>query len=81
MSTMPSKGELKRNLKALKDRLDERPMDLDARMRTARTYRLLERGPDAVAHYAAVARYLSLAGHPLQAIAVLKELLQVDPQH
>ena len=35
-------------------------------------------GNDAVAHYGAVARYLSLAGHPLQAIAVLKELLEVN---
>jgi CRP-like cAMP-binding protein len=81
MSTMPSRAELKRNLKLLKERLDERPMDLDARMRIARTYRLLHDGKDAVAHYGAVARYLSLAGHPLQAIAVLKELLQVDPRH
>jgi CRP-like cAMP-binding protein len=78
---MPSKSELKKNLRALQERLQERPMDLDARMRVARTYRLLHRAEDAVAHYAAVARYLSLAGHPLQAIAVLKELLQVDPKH
>lgn len=81
MSTMPSKAELKKNLKLLKERLEERPMDLDARMRIARTYRLLNDGNDAVAHYGAVARYLSLAGHPLQAIAVLKELLQVNAQH
>ena len=78
---MPSRSELKRNLKLLKERLDERHMDLDARMRIARTYRLLHEGKDAVAHYGAVARYLSLAGHPLQAIAVLKELLQVDHRH
>ena len=81
MSTMPSKAELKKNLQLLKERLDERPMDLDARMRIARTYRLLGDGNDAVAHYGAVARYLSLAGHPLQAIAVLKELLQVNAHH
>ena len=81
MSDGPSKGELKKNLKLLKERLEEHPMDLDARMRMARTYRLLDKRTDAVAHYAAVARYLSLAGHPLQAIAVLKELLQVDPKH
>lgn len=81
MSEIPSKAELKKNLRALQERLQERPMDLDARMRVARTYRLLGRVDDAVAHYAAVARYLSLAGHPLQAIAVLKELLQVDPKH
>ena len=78
---MPSRGELKRNLKLLKERLELRPMDLDARMRTARTYRLLGDGNDAVAHYGAVARYLSLAGHPQQAVAVLKELLQVDSRH
>ncbi|MDP2344091.1 MAG: cyclic nucleotide-binding domain-containing protein [Deltaproteobacteria bacterium] len=81
MSTMPSKAELKKNLKLLKERLEERPMDLDARMRIARTYRLLNDAVDAVAHYGAVARYLSLAGHPLQAIAVLKELLQVNAKH
>jgi CRP-like cAMP-binding protein len=80
-SGIPTKSELKKNLKLLKERLEERPMDLDARMRIARTYRLLDKKSDAAAHYAAVARYLSLAGHPLQAIAVLKELLQVDPQH
>lgn len=56
-------------------------MDLDARMRIARTYRLLEQPKDAVAHYGACARYLSLGGHPLQAVAVLKELLQVEPTH
>lgn len=78
---MPSKGELKRNLKLLKERLESRPMDLDARMRIARTYRLLNDASEAVAHYGAVARYLSLAGHPLQAVAVLKELLQVDARH
>ena len=81
MATMPSKSELRRNLKQLHERLDENPMDLDARMRVARTFRLLSKAGDAVKHYAAVARYLSLAGHPLQAIAVLKELLQVDPAH
>ncbi len=79
--SMPSKSELKKNLRMLQEALRDRPMDLDARMRVARTYRLLGRKDDAVAHYAAVARYLSLAGHPLQAIAVLKELLQVDPKH
>lgn len=78
---LPSKSELKKNLRTLQEVLREHPMDLDARMRVARTYRLLGRKDDAVAHYAAVARYLSLAGHPLQAIAVLKELLQVDPKH
>lgn len=79
--SLPSKSELKKNLRTLQEVLREHPMDLDARMRVARTYRLLGRKDDAVAHYAAVARYLSLAGHPLQAIAVLKELLQVDPKH
>ena len=78
---MPSKAELKKNLKLLRERLEERPMDLDARMRIARTFRLLNDADDAVAHYGAVARYLSLAGHPLQAIAVLKELLQVNARH
>jgi CRP-like cAMP-binding protein len=81
MSTMPSKSELKKNLKLLKELLESRPMDLDARMRIARTYRLLDDTSDAVAHYGAVARYLSLAGQPLQAIAVLKELLQIAPRH
>jgi CRP-like cAMP-binding protein len=81
MSTMPSKSELKKNLKLLKGLLEARPMDLDARMRLARTYRLLDDVDEAVAHYGAVARYLSLAGNPLQAIAVLKELLQIAPKH
>jgi len=56
-------------------------MDLDARMRMARTHRLLGEKKKAVAHYRTVARYLSLSAQPLQAIAVLKELLQVDPKH
>lgn len=81
MTGMPSRAELKKNLRLLQERLEERPMDLDARMRMARTFRLLEAPKEAVAHYGAVARYLSLGGHPLQAIAVLKELLQVDPTH
>jgi CRP/FNR family cyclic AMP-dependent transcriptional regulator len=81
MSTLPSKSELKKNLKLLKELLEARPMDLDARMRIARTYRLLGDDDEAVAHYGAVARYLSLAGNPLQAIAVLKELLQIAPRH
>lgn len=81
MPSMPTKSELKKNLKALKGRLERRPMDLDARMRMARTHRLLGDKKQAVAHYRSVARYLSLAGQPLQAIAVLKELLQVDPKH
>jgi CRP-like cAMP-binding protein len=81
MTGMPSRAELKKNLRLLQARLEERPMDLDARMRMARTFRLLEAPKEAVAHYGAVARYLSLGGHPLQAIAVLKELLQVDPTH
>lgn len=81
MPSMPTKTELKKNLKALKGRLERRPMDLDARMRMARTHRLLGEKKQAVAHYRSVARYLSLAGQPLQAIAVLKELLQVDPRH
>ena len=66
MAKMPTKSELKRNLKALKKRLEKRPMDLDARMRMARTHRLLSDKKPAVAHYRAVARYLSLSGHPLQ---------------
>jgi CRP/FNR family transcriptional regulator, cyclic AMP receptor protein len=81
MPSMPTRVELKSNLKALKRCLERRPMDLDARMRMARTHRLLGERRGAVAHYRAVARYLSLAGQPLQAIAVLKELLQVDPRH
>jgi CRP-like cAMP-binding protein len=81
MTGQPSRAELKKNLRLLQERLEERPMDLDARMRMARTWRLLESPKEAVAHYGAVARYLSLGGHPLQAIAVLKELLQVDPTH
>lgn len=81
MTGMPSRAELKKNLRLLQERLEERPMDLDARMRMARTFRLLEAPKEAVAHYGAVARYLSLGGHPLQAVAVLKELLQVDPTH
>src|SRR5688500_17006729 len=79
--SMPTRTELKKNLKALKQRLEKRPMDLDARMRMARTHRLLAEKRHAVAHYRAVARYLSLAGQPLMAIGVLKELLQVDPRH
>ncbi len=78
---MPSKSELKKNLKLLKELLEAYPMDLDARMRIARTYRLLGSAEEAVSHYGAVARYLSLAGLPLQAIAVLKELLQIAPRH
>jgi CRP-like cAMP-binding protein len=62
-------------------RLEQQPMDLDARMRLARTYRLLSKPDDAVSHYGAVARYLSLSGHPHQAVAVLRELLQVNPRH
>ena len=81
MTGLPSRTELKKNLRLLQERLEERPMDLDARMRMARTFRLLESSKESVAHYGAVARYLSLGGHPLQAIAVLKELLQVDPNH
>jgi hypothetical protein len=81
MTGMPSRTELKKNVRLLQGRLEERPMDLDARMRMARTFRLLESPKESVAHYGAVARYLSLGGHPLQAIAVLKELLQVDPNH
>lgn len=81
MPNMPTKSELKRNLKVLRARLEQKPMDLDARMRMARTHRLLGEKKGAVSHYRAVARYLSLSGQPLQAIAVLKELLQVDPEH
>ena len=77
----PSKSELRKNLKQLKMILLEKPLDLDARVRVARTLRLLGKSRDAIQHYRAVARYLALAGQPLQAIAVLKELLQVDPKH
>lgn len=77
----PSKSELRKNLKQLKAILLEKPLDLDARVRVARTFRLLGKPRDAIQHYRAVARYLALAGQPLQAIAVLKELLQVDPKH
>jgi CRP-like cAMP-binding protein len=77
----PTKADLRRNLKALKRRLDDKPMDLDARMRMARTHQLMGEDKPAIAHYSAVARYLSLGGHPLQAIAVLKELLGVAPRH
>jgi CRP-like cAMP-binding protein len=80
MAAVPTRAELKQNLKVLRDRLSDRPMDLDARMRMARTYRLLGSKKQSLAHYRQVARYLSLAGHPLQAIAVLKELLQVEPK-
>jgi len=81
MTTMPTRAQLKRNLGALIERLEQKPMDLDARMRVARTYRLLNDKKNAVAHYRTVARYLSLSAQPLQAIAVLKELLQVDAKH
>lgn len=81
MAWQPTRAQLKKNLKALRARLDERPMDLDARMRMARTHRLLGDARQAINHYRSVARYLSLSGQPLGAIAVLKELLLVDPSH
>ena len=81
MNQMPSRAQLRKNLKALRIRLEKRPLDLDARMRMARTHRLMKQHKKAISHYHAVARYLSLSGHPLQAIAVLKELLQLDPNH
>jgi hypothetical protein len=81
MAWQPTRAQLKKNLKALRARLDERPMDLDARMRMARTHRLLGDDRQAINHYRSVARYLSLSGQPLGAIAVLKELLLVDPGH
>lgn len=81
MNQMPNRSQLRKNLKALRIRLEKRPLDLDARMRMARTHRLLKQHKKAISHYHAVARYLSLSGHPLQAIAVLKELLQLDPNH
>lgn len=77
----PDRAELRRNLRQLRQALSQQPLDLDARVRVARTLRLLERPREAVAHYRAVARYLALSGQPLRAIGVLKELLQVDPQH
>ena len=81
MSTAPTRRELRKNLKDLRAILEERPMDLDARMRVARTFRLLKDTKEAISHYQQVARYLSLAGKPIMAIMVLKELLQVDPSH
>ncbi|MCP4499157.1 MAG: cyclic nucleotide-binding domain-containing protein [Deltaproteobacteria bacterium] len=78
---LPTKSQLKKTLRGLRERLQAHPMDLDARMRVARTYRLLDEKKDAVAHYRTVARYLSLAGRPLQAVAILKELLQIAPKH
>jgi len=77
----PDRAELRRNLRQLRQALTRQPLDLDARVRVARTLRLLQRPREAVAHYRAVARYLALSGQPLRAIGVLKELLQVDPQH
>jgi CRP-like cAMP-binding protein len=81
MVESPSRAELKRNLRVLQETIEVRPTDLDARMRLARTYRLMGNPAEAVVHYASVARYASLAGHPLHSIAVLRELLQVDPSH
>ena len=81
MSTAPTRRELRKNLKELRTILEDRPMDLDARMRVARTFRLLNDTKEAINHYQQVARYLSLAGKPIMAIMVLKELLQVDPAH
>ena len=82
MDAAPTRRELRKNLRQLlRAVLEERPMDLDARMRVARTLRLLKSPEQAINHYQQVARYLSLAGKPLMAIMVLKELLQVDPKH
>ena len=75
------RSELKENLRRLRQRLLSRPMDLDARVRMARTHRVLREKKKAIAHYDSVARYLAQAGRPLQAIATLKELLEVDPDH
>ncbi|MBN2360103.1 MAG: cyclic nucleotide-binding domain-containing protein [Deltaproteobacteria bacterium] len=77
----PDRAELRRNLRQLRHALTLQPLDLDARVRVARTLRLLGRPREAVAHYRAVARYLALSAQPLRAIGVLKELLQVDPKH
>ncbi|GEM_PF-820428 len=77
----PTPKELKRNLGALKKAVLRNPTDLDARLRIARTYRLLDKPPDAIEHYRSVARYLANAGQPVLAMAVAKELLQVQPDH
>ena len=68
MNTAPTRRELRKNLKELRAILEERPMDLDARMRVARTFRLMNDTNEAINHYQQVARYLSLAGKPIMAI-------------
>ncbi|MBI5497924.1 MAG: cyclic nucleotide-binding domain-containing protein [Deltaproteobacteria bacterium] len=77
----PTPRELRKNLSVLRKVVLKNPLDLDARLRIARTYRLLDKPADAVEHYRSVARYLANAGHPVLAIAVVKELLQVAPDH
>jgi len=59
----------------------KRPLDLDVRLRIARIYRLLDKPRHAIEHYRSVARYLAVSGQPLPAMAVAKELLQVEPGH
>jgi CRP-like cAMP-binding protein len=81
MADRPSRAELKRNLRALAARLESRPTDLDMRMRLARTLHLMGDVDKAATNYLAVARYVALAGRTERAMDVLRELLQMSPQH
>jgi CRP-like cAMP-binding protein len=76
----PTRSELKKNLAELKKAVLRNPLDLDARLRIARTYRLLKKPRHAVEHYRSLARYLAVAAQPLHAMAVAKELLQVSAE-
>lgn len=77
----PTVRELRRNLAELKRVVMAQPLDLDARIRIARTLRLLKRDEESVEHYRSVLKYLAQIGYAHLAIGVAQELLQVAPDH
>lgn len=80
-ATLLGKGKLDKSLAVYQEVLREDPKDITAQLKCGDILRKLDRGPEAIGAYTAVAQTYAADGLLLKAIAACKLILEIDAQH
>lgn len=78
---LAQKGKHAQAAEELQRALELQPQDLVARRRLAEAYARMERIQDAISHYEKLAGRYASDGQLLEAVAIGKVILKLDPQH
>jgi CRP-like cAMP-binding protein len=76
-----SSEHLRKYLAYYQKTLREEPENIEARLRLAALFREMGRPAHAVEEYVTASKLLAAQGHPMEAIAACKAVLEIDPTH